>query len=191
LNQKDLQKTYKTTRIFLFQSKDQYKKKYNKTPKSFMFEIELEWLREFMTIPNSYRYNDIKRNIIVKAEKQLETKTDIKFDWDEIKFGRKVTGLRIWIKDNNKGSNDWLATRKAFIAHVREKYKPTAEDNIFPTIVSTPQGDIKLDNSGKIYLFSNQKDLGIVDYDSKQSNKLWDWLYEQVKENKIILKEHS
>jgi len=169
---------------------DQYKKKYNKTPNSYMFELDIAWLREFLLIPDSYLYGDIKRNIIKKAEKQLEAKTDIKFSWQEIKkVGRKVTGLHISIRKNDKGSSDWLATRKAFISHVREKYKPTPEDNIFPIVVSTNQGDLKLDKDGKLYMVANKKDLGIVDYDSMQSNKLWDWLYEQVKENKIILEE--
>ena len=173
------------------QYKAQYKKKYNKTPNSYMFELDIEWLREFLLIPDSYLYGDIKRNIIKKAEKQLEAKTDIKFSWQEIKIGRRVTGLHISIKKNDKGSSDWLATRKAFISHVREKYKPTPEDNIFPIVVSTNQGDLKLDKDGKLYMVANKKDLGIVDYDSMQSNKLWDWLYEQVKENKIILEEVS
>jgi plasmid replication initiation protein len=180
---------YELFKMEFEQYKAQYKAKYKKTPQSFMFELDMVWLREFMLIPDSYRYNDIKRNIIKKAEKQLKDKTDIKFSWQEIKVGRKVTGLHIAIKDNERGSSDWLVTRKAFIAHVREKYKPTPEDNIFPIVVSTNQGKLKLDKDGKIYMVANKKDLGIVDYDSMQSNKLWDWLYEQVKENKIILEE--
>jgi plasmid replication initiation protein len=182
---------YELFKMEFEQYKAQYKARYNKIPKSYMFELDMEWLREFMLIPDSYRYNDIKRNIIKKAEKQLEAKTDIKFSWQEIKLGRKVTGLHISIKSNDKGSSDWLSTRKAFIDHVREKYKPTPEDNIFPIVVSTNQGDLKLDKDGKLYMVANKKDLGIVDYDSMQSNKLWDWLYEQVKENKIILKERN
>lgn len=180
---------YELLKMEFEQYKAQYKKKYKKTPKKFMFEIELEWLREFMAIPDSYLYGDIKRNILKKAEKQLEAKTDIKFEWQEIKFGRKVTGLHVWIKDNDKGSEDWLCSRKKFIDHVRKHYKPTPEDNIFPTIISTQNGEIKLDNSGKLYLLANKKDLGIVDYNSMQSSKLWDWLYEQAKEDKIILKD--
>ena len=171
------------------QYKAQYKAKYNKTPSSYMFELDIAWLREFMQIPDSYLYGDIKRNIIKKAEKQIEAKTDIKFSWQEIKIGRKVTGLHISIKSNDKGSNDWLKSRKAFITHIRNIYKPSADDNKFPVIVRTNQGELKIDKNGELYLVSNQKDLGIVDYNAMQSNKLWDWLYKNIKNEEITLED--
>jgi hypothetical protein len=167
--------------------KNRYQKEHKKTPKSYTFEIEIEWLREFFQIPDSYRFNDIKRNIILKSEKQLREKTDIRFSWKEVKTGKKVTSISITIKKNDKGSSDWLATRRNFIAYIREEYKPNYDKNIFPTIISTNQGDLKLDSNGKLYLLPNNKGLNIVDYSSIQSNKLWSWLYENVKNEQVTL----
>ena len=181
---------YELFKMEFEQYKAQYKAKYKKTPKSYMFELDMEWLREFMLIPDSYRYNDIKRNIIKKAEKQLEAKTDIKFTWQEIKLGRKVTGLHIAISKNDKGSSDWLATRKAFIAHVREKYKPNIEKGIYPTIISAKNGDLKIDRDGKLYIAASAGTLpGTLDH--TQSDKLWDWLYDGVRSGEFELVEES
>jgi len=159
----------------LFKSKFSEYKHYNKNAKSYTFELKIDWLREHFEIPNSYRYNDIKR-IIEKAKKQFKEKTDIQFDYEEQKIGKKVDSLIITIKENNKGSNDYLANRRAFIAYVREKYKPDPTNNIFPTILDGDLGKIKVDLKGNIYLLKN--DGNIENYSKERADKLWSWLYE-------------
>jgi len=156
--------------------KHNYKKRHNKTPSSYTTELEIDWFREFLNIPATYRYNNIKVQILEVAKKQFKEKTDIQFEYKEQKLGRKVDRLIITIRDNNKGSSDYLKNRRAYIAHTREKYKPDPANNKFPTILSTQQGNIKIDFNGKIYLA--KIDGGIEDYTKEQADKLWDWLYE-------------
>jgi len=62
--------------------------------------VEIRWLREILEIPDSYQYGDIKRRIIEKAQKDLEQHTDIKFHYEEIKTGRRVTHIKFTIEPN-------------------------------------------------------------------------------------------
>jgi len=155
--------------------KRNYKKRHNKTPKNYTIELEIDWLREHLGISDGYRYNNIKTQIIKVAQKQFKEKTDIQFDYEEQKIGRKVNSLKITIRDNNKGSNDYLATIQSFTAYIRDKYKPDITNDIFPTVVETKNGNIKIDAKGRLYLSGLGK---VVDYDNKQSQKLWEQLYQ-------------
>ena len=162
---------------------NQYKS-YNPNAKSFTFELELEELRENLGIPKSYLYNNIKSRIIEVTKKQLKEKTNIKFTYEEYKLGRKVTRLIIKVEENNKGSNDFLATRRAFVAYIRKIYKPDTNNNTFPTIITTLKGDVKVNLNGEIYIIGDEKKA----LDSKQADKLWDWLYGLIKDNPKLLK---
>lgn len=54
------------------------------------------WIRE-----NEYqRYNDLKKRIILPAQKELAERTDILFDFEEDKQGRKVIGIKFKIFKN-------------------------------------------------------------------------------------------
>jgi len=59
--------------------------------------VEVSWLRDTLEIPLSYRYNDFKRFVLQKAQKEIEKNTDIKFTFEEIKTGRKVSHLKFYI----------------------------------------------------------------------------------------------
>ncbi len=156
-----------------------YKKRHNKTPKSYTIELEIGWIREHFGISKGYLYADIKRQIIEVAKKQLKAKTDIQFDYTEEKIGRKVNSLKITIKDNDKGSNDYLVTLQSFIAYIRDKYKPDIINDVFPNIIKNQNDDfIRVDNKGKLYLASRGK---IEDFDNIQSKKLWNWMYDLAK----------
>lgn len=47
-------------------------------------------------------YGDFKRNVLLKSQKEIKEKTDISFEFEEIKTGRRVTALKFYIKDNKK-----------------------------------------------------------------------------------------
>ena len=161
--------------------KRNYKKRHNKTPKNYTIELEIEWIKEHLGITKGYRYNDIKKRIIEVAKKQFKEKTDIQFDYEEQKIGRKVNSLKITIRDNNKGSNDYLNSKQSFIKYIREKYQPDIANNEFPTILETTDGNIKIDAKGRLYLTTLGK---IIDYDHNQSNKLWDKLYQMAQDGR-------
>ena len=71
----------------------------NKTEKI----ISVDEFREMLEIPRSYQYSShIKKLILKKAQSEFETYTDIVFDFEEIKSGRKITHLKFLIKPNPK-----------------------------------------------------------------------------------------
>jgi len=96
---------------------------------------EVRWLRETLEIPKSYKYansSGIKYRIIEKAKKELAECTDIKFDYEEIKTGRKVTHIKFTIEENPKNIKDkeetsedyhFLKSKQRFIAYLRKYYK--------------------------------------------------------------------
>ena len=64
--------------------------------------IKIKDLREMLGIkPNEYkRYNDFKRFVLLPAKEELPDKTDIKFDFKEIKTSRKITDIEFNIYPN-------------------------------------------------------------------------------------------
>lgn len=48
------------------------------------------------------KYNNFKKRILLKAQKELDEKTDITFTFEEIKLGRKVDEIVFYIKDRSK-----------------------------------------------------------------------------------------
>ncbi len=155
-------------------------KGYHKKASSFTFEFNIEDMRELLQVPKSYKYYDIKRQILDKAVKQFKEKTDIQISYKEQKIGRKVDRIIVTVKENNKGSNDYMSSRKAFIDHIREMYKPNADQGIYPIICTTSDNTtVRVDNSGKVYTSANQN------ITREQSNKLWDWLYQLAKDGEL------
>ncbi|MPQ34277.1 RepB family plasmid replication initiator protein [Clostridium estertheticum] len=45
-------------------------------------------------------YNNVKSKVLMQAQKELSSKTDISFEFEEIKTGRKVTSLKFYISTN-------------------------------------------------------------------------------------------
>lgn len=155
--------------------KSKYKEQHNKTPKSFTFELEIDWLRKTYKIPDSYRYNNIKTQIIEVAKKQLKEKTNIKFDYKEEKLGRKVVRLIITIENNNKGSNDYLIDLHSFIRFVRK--------NLINQDIWKGQGMIlSVDTNGRIYDKLSQKE-----YSNKNAEEVWKKWYQLAKDNKLLI----
>ena len=69
--------------------------------------IELEHLRYFLSIEETQyaRFNDFKRFVLLVAYKELKEKTDICFEFEEIKKGRKISKIKFIIFKNNKNSS--------------------------------------------------------------------------------------
>lgn len=67
-------------------------------------KIELDDLRNILKVnKGSYLvYQNFKNRIIIQAQKELQDKTDISFEFEEIKTGKKVTHLGFSIKSNAK-----------------------------------------------------------------------------------------
>ena len=66
-------------------------------------KIKIDDLKYFLAIDmKKYgRYNDLKRKVIIPSQKELEEKTDIKFTFEDIKTGRKITHIKFNILPND------------------------------------------------------------------------------------------
>ena len=159
--------------------KNEYFKEHKKYPKNYTFELNIEFLRENFKVPKSYRYNDIKRQIIEKAQKDFKEYTDIQFDYKEQKIGRKVDKLIITVKENNKGSNDYLSDLQSFIAYMRKHY--VNQDVLTATD----------ENTGKKYILSVSPDGKLYDkygedFNAQRANKVWEMLYNMAKKDELL-----
>ena len=75
--------------------------KCNEFKKQGYIDIEVKELRKLLRADNIYPlYADFKRKILLQTQKELKKISDISFDFEEIKTGRKVTSLRFYIHSN-------------------------------------------------------------------------------------------
>ena len=67
-------------------------------------EIEIDKLRVMLGIGITQYgyYNDFKRNILESTQKELKAKADLTFEFDEIKYGRRVGAIRFRILSQKK-----------------------------------------------------------------------------------------
>lgn len=56
--------------------------------------VEVEELRQMLGVPDSYRFNDLKRRVLMIVQLELKEKTNIELDIEYIKTSRKVTHLK-------------------------------------------------------------------------------------------------
>ncbi len=164
--------------------------------------ISLKDFREILEIPNSYRFNNIKVQVLNKAKAELEKHTDIIFDYQEIKTGRKVTHLHFFIKENPKNAQqnysiqeNYFKSRKAFVALLRKNYNGNGKFWGFKKIDGISYW-LGLDNNGLVYGGADGK--GIKDFNAVEAERLYDtWLkiaqnsliYQELVSNGVCLKE--
>lgn len=67
-------------------------------------ELELEELRAYLGVPKGryQKFAEFRRNVIDKCSIELEEKTDIVFDYESVRKGRKVSSLNFHIRHNEK-----------------------------------------------------------------------------------------
>lgn len=153
--------------------KNEYFKKTKKYPKKYTFAMEIDWLRKTYAIPSGYNYADIKRQILIKSQEDFLKYTDIKFEFEEHKIGRKVDKIIITVRDNDKGSNNFLNSQKSFIEYMRKNF---VNFDIFEN------NEMLLSISAKGYIYDK---ITGKDYDNAKANEVWKIWYELAKENKL------
>lgn len=130
--------------------------KCNKFKKQGYVEIEVSLLRKLLKAEKIYpKYNDFKRYIIIRTQKELKKLTDIYFDFEEVKTGRKVTSIKFYIHDN-KSKNEIAAdtTIKSIepqkeqnnndkIKIVKSIIKEKISDNAAKSILDAAKGNIQ------------------------------------------------
>ncbi|MCP3764688.1 replication initiation protein [Domibacillus sp. A3M-37] len=77
--------------------------------------IKITDLKLFLGLDkNGYQmYSDFKRKVIVPSMKEINEKTDISFDFKEIKDGRKVISLRFFIQSKNVENQEIVSIEEA------------------------------------------------------------------------------
>ena len=149
--------------------------------------IKVDELREILEIPRSYQYGDIKRRIIEKSKKELIEHTDIIFDYEEIKTGRKVTHIKFIIQPNPKKSlqekkkaqNYDLKSLKHFVSLLRKNYSGNYRTFGYKTIDNKIYW-LKISDDGLIYGTGEHE---LKDFNSFESEKIYKIWYEIAKGN--------
>ena len=122
-------------------------------------EIEIDELKK-MVGANEKTYNtygNLKSKILIQAQTELNIKTDISFDFKEMKTGRKVTSIKFYINTNktkNKVLDEVCATEEGKSTNKGEKFFTGALNEIkaifkeditgleAKSILDTAKGDI-------------------------------------------------
>ena len=164
--------------------------------------VSLKELREILEIPSSYKYGNssgIKKRILEKAKTELEKHTDIIFDYEEIKTGRRVTHLKFIIRPNPQKSNTTLvknnnfSSSKAFVALLRKNYSGNGKFFGWKTI----DGDnywLGIDNKGLLYATNEVDTKNFNHIDSAKIYDIWfkiaqnSDLYKELVEQGVCLK---
>ena len=178
--------------------KDEFEKKERYLHKPEVI-IRIDDLREMFNIPPSYDFYDIKRRILTKAKKEFEEYTDITFDYETIKLGKKVDKIKFIIEANI----DDNSSLQEFIKFVKNKYKNTDKALALVSIPSKNNKKQKdkyfayIDDKGYLYVknlknkekeyLNKQKSL-IIFKELNQISKIFEDYFEMLK-NKEDFKE--
>jgi plasmid replication initiation protein len=128
LELKEMYTSYKLSNVLSLKSK--YSIRIYEILKSNLFkkciEIELEELKKMVGAKASYLkvYADFKNKVLLQAQKELNETTDIGFDFEEIKTGRKVTSIKFHIKTNktkNKAIEEVCVSREGKMVPMKKK----------------------------------------------------------------------
>jgi len=111
--------------------------------------FEITELKEKLGIDNKYpNYADVKKIIILPAQKELESKTDIAFDFEEKKEVRKVVGITFIIKENVNYKSDVIDIEKEsdyseLFTKLKEYFKQSEEQAEW-ILKNVKEDDLKL-----------------------------------------------
>ena len=178
LHLKELFTSYKLGNVLSLKSK--YSIRLYEIMKSYEFRnewvIDLEEFKELVgASEKSYSvYQNVKNKIIIQAQKELAEKTDLQFDFEEIKKGRKVGTLKFKIRKNKPHFNSLDNTDKIDIPELENSIEVEIEDKLeqkleplraimdksitnfeIKKIYDAGNGDI--DKILKVYLYSKDK----------------------------------
>lgn len=88
------------------------------------------------------RYNDFKRYVLVTAQKELEEKTDIKFEFQEIKKGRKVMQIEFIISSNANNMVYLMPIEEAPAKKISQREVVSSMEEIAAEIASVDIDDL-------------------------------------------------
>lgn len=126
--------------------------KANEFKKQGYIEIEVEELRKLVKADDIYPlYADFKRFVILKAQKELKKMSDISFDFEEIKTGRKVTSIRFYIKSNKSRAIKEPKAIDELSATIEADNNQELQKRIEQVIKIMDEHDVTKDEAMRIY----------------------------------------
>ena len=148
------------------------------------FTVSIDELRAMLGLEKKYKlYNDMKRYVIERSKKEINSLSDISIEYKEKKMGRKVTDLVFTVKPNHPKGKNYLASLRSFISYMRAEYVNKVIYNGYILHGSKKEKvTLSVSPDGKLY---DQRT--VKDYTSDKSQKLWEWLYKQALANKLYI----
>ncbi|MEQ1638889.1 MAG: replication initiation protein [Methylococcales bacterium] len=97
-------------------------------------EIELDKLRDMLglRVDQHIEYKNFKTNILNSVQKELAEKADLMFEYDEIKYGRRIGAIRFHIFSKKQTSS--IVDNAS--EHAANIVSPLSEKNISPPLLS-------------------------------------------------------
>ena len=125
---------------------------------------KVEELQAILKVPKSLlRYDNFKRQVLKKAEADINKFTDLEVKLKERKRGRKVAKITFEIRKNH-------TDLKTFISIIRELY---ANQPLYP---AKDGRMLKCTDKGLLYYSDKDSDFATLDKETAQ--KAWEWLHE-------------
>lgn len=141
--------------------------------------VTIEEFRNYIGAPESYIWggsSGLRNRIVESAKKQFKEKTDIYFDYKEIKKGKKVYAIKFIIyknKDNEDNEKKEFPDFKEFVNIIREKYTGTGKYFGFKTINNTIYW-LGIDFYGLMFAIDdNGEEKELTPKESKELYKTW------------------
>jgi len=154
--------------------------KCNEFKKQGFFEIEIVNLRRLLKAEDIYpRYNDFKRKVIEKSKKELNKLSDISFEFEEIKTGRKVTSVRFYIHKNKIESSNKV-NNKISIDLVKEDKTKEVQAIVEENITDLEAKKILDAANGNIDIV---KEKYLLAKDTNNIDNIVAWLIKAIKED--------
>ena len=129
--------------------------KCNEFKKQGYIEITIDDLRKLLKAETIYPlYANFKQKLLIPTQKELKKLSDIYFDFEEIKTGRKVTSLKFYIRSNknkahkNNSASDEIA---ATVSNYQEEIPMDPKDEIKSIILMMKDHNISALEARKIY----------------------------------------
>lgn len=140
-------------------------KQYQKIGQRKMSVQELKYL---FCVENKYdRYYDFKKNVILKAQKEMKKYTDIYFEFEEIKRGRTVTDLVFYIINSATGKKVKTMKRARSKDEIKKVRKSELELRIMEFGINEKQAGILVKKYSKEQILEN---LDIVEIKYQQGS---------------------
>jgi len=126
-------------------------------------EIEIKELKKMLGVnEKSYNvYQNLKNKVIITAQKELNKITDISFEFEEIKTGRKVTSIKFIINSKNKAKNEIAAT-KEIITINKIKTTENPPDNLIKQVQAICCNHKITDHESRCILSDANNNIGLI-----------------------------